>query len=219
MQDYEESSRKCGENGIYKCGICECFPGFYGHNCECNNAQQKADESRCRPDNSSTVDCSGRGSCVCGKCECNTRSDLEVCCLLSRYCNYKYEILSLLCSPEYFSIWCFFIWVRTLMCEFFFVISLCPMSDSKQGDFTFWYGLDLISINQIKILHKYFTIKNLRNSVVCLDEKRVFFIKQGSFLLFLDSTSRYHVHSLNFAFIYCISFLFASIYFWNICLI
>lgn len=31
----------------------------------------------CRADNTSTVDCSGRGSCVCGKCECNVRSNVD----------------------------------------------------------------------------------------------------------------------------------------------
>lgn len=31
--------------------------------------------SGCRPDNTTLVDCSGRGSCVCGQCECERRGN------------------------------------------------------------------------------------------------------------------------------------------------
>lgn len=33
--------------------------------------------SDCRPDNTITIDCSGRGQCECGVCECNKRNNLE----------------------------------------------------------------------------------------------------------------------------------------------
>ncbi|XP_033214919.1 integrin beta-PS-like [Belonocnema kinseyi] len=70
---YEIDSPKCGYSGIYKCGICECYPGFFGKKCECNNEFQDpiASIQSCRRYNTSSIECSGRGECVCGKCECN----------------------------------------------------------------------------------------------------------------------------------------------------
>lgn len=37
----------------------------------------KISTHQCRPDNTTLVDCSGRGNCVCGVCECNRRPDPE----------------------------------------------------------------------------------------------------------------------------------------------
>lgn len=91
LQGYEPESDKCRGHGTYSCGVCECAPGYYGRNCECNNAEQSATISNCRPDNTSVVDCYGRGSCICGKCECNTRSDLEVSGWLKCCCIYKID--------------------------------------------------------------------------------------------------------------------------------
>lgn len=74
------NTEECSYHGIYKCGVCDCDPQYFGRRCECSAQQQsvKASEMSCRPDNTSTVDCSGRGSCVCGQCECNIRTDEEV---------------------------------------------------------------------------------------------------------------------------------------------
>ncbi|XP_075237290.1 integrin beta-PS-like isoform X1 [Lycorma delicatula] len=77
---YEEHSDRCSGYGTYKCGLCECDDLHFGRRCECdvNNIRQGIGEdltAGCRPDNTTTVDCSGRGQCICGQCECETRAD------------------------------------------------------------------------------------------------------------------------------------------------
>lgn len=75
---YEEFSPKCSGFGTYKCGICICDSSHFGRACECDSDKPHLDHdqaSGCRPDNTTTVDCSGRGSCVCGQCECETRTN------------------------------------------------------------------------------------------------------------------------------------------------
>lgn len=77
---YEESSPVCNGNGTLKCGICECYEGFFGKECECNSHQDLTGFEKhfqCRPDNISLVDCSGRGTCDCGQCECDERENPE----------------------------------------------------------------------------------------------------------------------------------------------
>lgn len=77
---YELFSPRCNHHGTYKCGVCECEPEFYGRHCECSMTDLHTDLQStitCRPDNTSLVDCSGRGNCVCGVCECNRRANPE----------------------------------------------------------------------------------------------------------------------------------------------
>ncbi|XP_077775002.1 integrin beta-2 isoform X2 [Podarcis muralis] len=67
------SSSDCSGHGKVDCGICSCFPGFIGKNCDCQTGgkSSKELEKSCRKDNAS-VTCSGLGDCVCGQCVCHT---------------------------------------------------------------------------------------------------------------------------------------------------
>uniref|UniRef100_U5EVW7 Integrin beta n=1 Tax=Corethrella appendiculata TaxID=1370023 RepID=U5EVW7_9DIPT len=74
---YEPQSFKCNSFGVYKCGICECDEFHFGRNCECSITDLHSESELnlgCRPDNTSVIDCSGRGNCVCGICECDKRA-------------------------------------------------------------------------------------------------------------------------------------------------
>ncbi|CAL1536092.1 unnamed protein product [Lymnaea stagnalis] len=75
-ENEEKDSDKCsGGNGTFECGKCSCKPGRYGKFCECKADDLTSRESlkQCIEPNA-TIPCSGRGSCVCGECICNTRS-------------------------------------------------------------------------------------------------------------------------------------------------
>jgi len=76
---YEEYSSECNGMGTLKCGVCECYDGFFGKHCECSSHQELTGFDKhfqsCRPDNTSLVDCSGRGTCACGQCECEEREN------------------------------------------------------------------------------------------------------------------------------------------------
>ncbi|XP_034949317.1 integrin beta-PS [Chelonus insularis] len=78
---YEAKSPECNGVGTLKCGVCECYDGFFGKRCECSSHQEITGFDRnfqsCRPDNTSLVDCSGRGTCACGQCECEERENHE----------------------------------------------------------------------------------------------------------------------------------------------
>ncbi|KAK0178527.1 hypothetical protein PV327_007409 [Microctonus hyperodae] len=78
---YEPNSPECNGVGTLKCGVCECYDGFFGKRCECSPHQEIAGFDKnflsCRPDNTSLVDCSGRGTCACGQCECEERENSE----------------------------------------------------------------------------------------------------------------------------------------------
>ncbi|RZF37188.1 hypothetical protein LSTR_LSTR014396 [Laodelphax striatellus] len=81
-QWYEEFSAHCSGAGTYSCGICECDDAHFGRRCECDTNHLKAGAgddmtAGCRPDNATAVDCSGRGMCVCGQCECESRANPE----------------------------------------------------------------------------------------------------------------------------------------------
>lgn len=77
---YEPNSAKCNNAGTLSCGICECREGFFGRSCECDNRDLGglgADFNKCRPDNTTDIECSGRGNCICGQCHCNPRDNPE----------------------------------------------------------------------------------------------------------------------------------------------
>ena len=78
---YEVKSPECNGVGTLKCGICECYDGFFGKRCECSPHQEMTGFDKhfqsCRPDNTSLVDCSGRGTCACGQCECEERENRD----------------------------------------------------------------------------------------------------------------------------------------------
>ncbi|CRK90598.1 CLUMA_CG004300, isoform A, partial [Clunio marinus] len=54
----------------------ECNEGFYGNHCECSLEDSELNllnkNSKCRPDKQS-LECNGRGKCVCGGCHCEHR--------------------------------------------------------------------------------------------------------------------------------------------------
>ncbi|XP_001601489.2 integrin beta-PS [Nasonia vitripennis] len=75
---YIPNAFECNYNGDLSCGICICKPGFFGKKCECgvnDKVQTVKNEFVCRPDNTSTVDCSGRGICECNQCNCYPREN------------------------------------------------------------------------------------------------------------------------------------------------
>eukprot|EP00127_Corallochytrium_limacisporum_P006505 Clim_evm36s229 gene=Clim_evmTU36s229 len=68
------SLRTCDDDGTVgsgtdsDCGLCVCEDGYEGVDCACNTGS--GDNSECiDPDNG--LVCSGRGTCVCGACECD----------------------------------------------------------------------------------------------------------------------------------------------------
>lgn len=69
----EENSTFCSNgNGTFTCGICDCHPGRYGKICECDSPfDQQSDVKNCVGNNTDDTPCSGKGQCICGKCECN----------------------------------------------------------------------------------------------------------------------------------------------------
>lgn len=65
-----------------KCGICECDSMHFGRKCECdaNNNRHGNDSdivSGCRMNNDTEINCSGRGECNCGQCDCQARTNPE----------------------------------------------------------------------------------------------------------------------------------------------
>jgi integrin beta 1 len=77
---FERNSRHCNNKGTLSCGICMCPDGFFGRNCECsqtNIGDAVIDALKCRPNNETDVECSGKGSCVCGECHCYLRENGE----------------------------------------------------------------------------------------------------------------------------------------------
>lgn len=94
---YEVKSPECNGVGTLKCGICECYDGFFGKRCECSPHQEMAGFDKhfqsCRPDNTSLVDCSGRGTCACGQCECEERENRDEVIITIYLSNYIYLLL------------------------------------------------------------------------------------------------------------------------------
>ena len=80
-------SPECSSHGWLSCGVCQCDVGFFGPRCNCSVVENDSEvdpgdlEASCKPANSSifTPVCSGRGECVCGRCECDDlREGIEV---------------------------------------------------------------------------------------------------------------------------------------------
>ncbi|XP_013181029.1 PREDICTED: integrin beta-PS-like [Papilio xuthus] len=66
-----ENSTDCSSFGNRRCGICECYPGRYGGECECTatSTGRRSDNTTCiAPGDTNT--CSGHGFCHCGTCNC-----------------------------------------------------------------------------------------------------------------------------------------------------
>lgn len=102
---YEEKSPECNGVGTLKCGVCECYDGFFGKRCECSPHQELTGFDKhfqsCRPDNTTLVDCSGRGTCACGQCECEERENpKEVFSYFSRMSISKTDIFLIILSTN-----------------------------------------------------------------------------------------------------------------------
>ncbi|KAF5292607.1 hypothetical protein FQA39_LY13940 [Lamprigera yunnana] len=67
---YDISSRRCNFVGTLQCGICECDPGYAGKHCECTSKQYSKVGCKSTRKNH-TLDCSGRGLCICNRCQCD----------------------------------------------------------------------------------------------------------------------------------------------------
>ncbi|KAK3103362.1 hypothetical protein FSP39_018714 [Pinctada imbricata] len=57
----------CNRNGDLKCGICDCYTGWTGAFCDCD--ETKPEIEACSGGNSTEI-CSGVGECQCGMCRC-----------------------------------------------------------------------------------------------------------------------------------------------------
>nr|XP_055070808.1 integrin beta-2 [Misgurnus anguillicaudatus]XP_055070809.1 integrin beta-2 [Misgurnus anguillicaudatus]XP_055070810.1 integrin beta-2 [Misgurnus anguillicaudatus] len=70
--DKSENDPHCGNHGKVVCGSCKCNAGFLGQNCECEVGKKNEATLRaqCRKDNA-TLECEGKGECVCGRCQCH----------------------------------------------------------------------------------------------------------------------------------------------------
>ncbi|XP_055556770.1 integrin beta-4 isoform X5 [Falco cherrug] len=67
-QQQEFNSPKCSFHGDFACGQCICHPGWRGDMCDCSPASSPNNEACIRPGD--VEPCSGRGECLCGKCQC-----------------------------------------------------------------------------------------------------------------------------------------------------
>ncbi|XP_075237304.1 integrin beta-PS-like [Lycorma delicatula] len=79
----QDDIKFCHNSGKYQCGVCRCNSRHYGRGCECNvgdtaaRGDKEANVIGCKKDANSTINCSGRGQCICNKCECERRSNGE----------------------------------------------------------------------------------------------------------------------------------------------
>lgn len=76
-----ENAEECNKQGTLECGICMCYKNYFGHNCECDRPVTNVP---CQKNSETTVVCSGRGLCICGKCECDKGINAgEVCIIIN----------------------------------------------------------------------------------------------------------------------------------------
>lgn len=69
------SSPKCNFHGDFICGQCICHKGWQGDTCHCS-AELSSNKTDCiRPGDEKV--CSGRGECLCGKCQCNLEGQAQ----------------------------------------------------------------------------------------------------------------------------------------------
>ncbi|KAJ8985291.1 hypothetical protein NQ317_007078 [Molorchus minor] len=69
----QRNSPRCSSAGTYKCGVCDCNPGAFGTKCECHTGGDIRNVTMNCINPNTTVECSGRGDCVCGHCVCRER--------------------------------------------------------------------------------------------------------------------------------------------------
>ncbi|NWW85355.1 ITB4 protein, partial [Rhynochetos jubatus] len=67
-QQQELNSHKCSFHGDFACGQCICHEGWRGDTCDCSPASSPNNEACIKPGD--VEPCSGRGECLCGKCQC-----------------------------------------------------------------------------------------------------------------------------------------------------
>ncbi|KAK7068600.1 Integrin beta-1, partial [Halocaridina rubra] len=67
----------CSNNGSLACGVCNCFEGFRGEQCECSSGTDDGNdgsmEMKCKANVTDDELCSGHGNCKCGKCNCDKK--------------------------------------------------------------------------------------------------------------------------------------------------
>ncbi|XP_067460333.1 integrin beta-5 [Thunnus thynnus] len=69
-QKAQTNSSICSSIGTYKCGTCQCEPGYLGARCECQEGEASSIYlSACREAEGKQI-CSGRGECSCNQCLC-----------------------------------------------------------------------------------------------------------------------------------------------------
>ncbi|KAL1020738.1 hypothetical protein UPYG_G00004030 [Umbra pygmaea] len=99
-QDFEEQSSQCHGNGTFHCGVCSCNSGHTGQRCECetlqnteNSVSQEALCSDPHTNSSASQLCSGHGSCVCGRCVCQSTRRGQFCQCDDHNCDYHNNII------------------------------------------------------------------------------------------------------------------------------
>ncbi|XP_015269964.1 PREDICTED: integrin beta-4 isoform X3 [Gekko japonicus] len=67
-QQKELTSARCDFHGDFVCGQCVCHLGWRGDTCNCSTSSSTDNAACIRPGEEEP--CSGRGECLCGKCQC-----------------------------------------------------------------------------------------------------------------------------------------------------